>query len=339
MAACGSSTGRTDGALLVDRRVGLVSARGKGWSRALLFLGAAVSVAGNVRHAMLPPKPFEDSTAAAWRAHAATVDYTPVPEAVIWAALVVLASWMSLEAIVRIRWDTHRVWGWVIKILMAITVFAVAIYASYGHLSALLFYAGQDWLVVLVGPALPDGMMLLGTAGLLLAGIGERAGESAPRGPSMAARVAALRAEALAVKSAALGQSEDIPAGRDKDLTEPTPPADAPSDTWTDIGDKDMSAAPFRPEGRPTEIRTDLQDMARRIRAERDNTLGTALDGDIPADKPARKPRPVSWDKDRATALIKDTVMNDQDIALEVGVSSKTIQRLRRDIRESLGLS
>lgn len=294
---------------------------GKGWSRALLFVGAAASLSANVRHSFIPPKP-DGASAERWREYAAAyVDYAPAPESVVWAALVVLAAWMSLEAIVRIRWDSHRVWGWLIKGLLSLSVFAVALWASYGHGSSLLEYAGEDKFMIMFGPLLPDGMMLLGTAGLLLAGVRDK---DTAKGPSLAERVRVLRTTAVDTVAAARGQGTDVVAS----LLVPMSP-DMPLDTDTkDMWTSGVVPTPLSSIAQVMSGTTDTVDM---------DMLPVGMD--TPTQDKTTSKRAVSWDKDKATDMIKDTVMNDADIAAAVGVSSKTIQRLRKAIRAELGLS
>jgi hypothetical protein len=298
--------------------------KGRGWSRALLAVGAIASLSANVRHSFIPPKPG-DVTAERWREYAAAyTDYSPAPESVVWAALVVLATWMSLEAIVRIRWDGHRLLGFVVKALLSVTVFAVALVASYNHMTSLLEYAGAGWFEVTFGPALPDGMMVLGTAGLIVDSFLKDT--PADKGPSLAARVAALRATTVDTIAAAKGADMDkaLVVHTDK-IVAVDNYRDAPE--FTDLSPiaQVVSGTSDRIEWVPP-----TQDVSSSVPSDMDMDMLPVLPVDM--DKPARKTRAVSWDKAKAVSLL-DTA-TDKEIGAEVGVSYKSIQRLRRPVSQ-----
>jgi hypothetical protein len=177
---------------------------GRRWARALLGTGAGASLAGNLGHTYLPPLPTSGTSALGWRIYAESVDYSPHPFAVAWSALVVVAAFLALESFARIPWRA-RIGDWLVKTLGLGVIALVALVVSYRHLAGLLTFLGEDGVIVAVGPLVPDGMMLLGTAGLLLT---RGAIESAEPRVSLAARVANVRAEAIAVRGALAGQGE-----------------------------------------------------------------------------------------------------------------------------------
>lgn len=337
---------------------------GAGWSRALLFLGAAASLTANVRHSFIPPRPTEETTARGWQIYAQSVDYTPAPDTVVWAALVVLAAWLSLEVITRVSWDHARVWGWLIKFLTAVSVFSVAVIASYLHQRDLLMFMGENEIMILIGPLLPDGMMLLGTAGLILARV--RTGQTEDKGPSLAARVAAMRTSAVDTIAAARGQdtpaavhTDTLPDGRtvdivdnrivglgrtvsmDKDTTavlsgvlDMSPSRDM--DTTEDIGDVVQSVSMDKPIGDKPVSRTrttsvDKDKLTAALSTGTDNELAVLFGVSY---KTVQRHR-----RDIVEGLIKDTIMNDDQISAETGMRVKSVAGVRRGVRAELGLS
>jgi hypothetical protein len=140
------------------------TADGRGVAFAGLVVGVAVSVAGNVAHAFVPPP----DAAPGWGPPVGLVLSAPAWPLILFLAVEVMLQvpWPSAWYYAAVRWGGLSV------------VALVAGYISYQHLSALLTYWGEDALTTPVGPVVlnaadlgpfaVDGLMVM-CAGALLA--------------------------------------------------------------------------------------------------------------------------------------------------------------------------
>lgn len=197
---------------------------------------------------------------------------------------------------------------------------AIAMYSSYGHIRAVLLWAGQDPFTAGFGPIAVDVMAIFCAVVLLSAAERDTAPDAADTAPAdvldMVAgwtppHVPAPRPASLSPDTARC--PDTVPAEWTPD-TEDAWTSDAPVSPAVDMSAPDMSE-PLVSVSAVSPVRQDT------------DTAPVQVDTDTPA-------RPVSWDRDKAIDLIMDTDKSNADIAAEVGIGDKTIQRLRRDIRD-----
>jgi hypothetical protein len=126
--------------------VGEVSS-GRTWAYAGLIFGAAGSVAANVGHALVEPKD-------------APADWEPQLGAVAWGVAVAVALLISVEVLARADWPDTKGWR-AVRYAGGGVVGLVAAAASYLHLSDLLALWHESQVIVIGGPAIVDGLMVL----------------------------------------------------------------------------------------------------------------------------------------------------------------------------------
>jgi len=130
---------------------------GRVWAWLLLTMGGTVSMAVNVGHAHVQAAAVGDGQGLAGWA---------VVWAMAWAVLVPVMLWAAVKGATVIAWPAQRrwaVWRW----LGVAPVVGLAGYMSWSHMSGLLRWLGEDWLVCLLAWLAVDGLMLLGAGGLL----------------------------------------------------------------------------------------------------------------------------------------------------------------------------
>jgi hypothetical protein len=130
---------------------------GRVWAWLLLLLGGVVSMAVSIGHAHVQAASVGDGHGPAGSA---------VAWAVAWAVLVPVMLAAAVRAVTVIRWPQQRRWA-VVRFCATVPVAALAGYMSWSHMSGLLLWLGEDWLVCVLAWLAVDGLMLLGTAGLL----------------------------------------------------------------------------------------------------------------------------------------------------------------------------
>jgi hypothetical protein len=133
---------------------------GRRWAYTGITLGGTVSVAANVAHSFVPPA-------------GAPVGWRPQTGAVIGAIVWPVFLFAAIEILARTAWPPGWRW-WLLRYAGLLPVAAVAAIVSYRHLSGLLAFYGEDRLVVTIGPAAVDGLMVMAT-GALLADLSHRA--------------------------------------------------------------------------------------------------------------------------------------------------------------------
>lgn len=129
---------------------------GRAWSTFGFAVGIAASIAANIAHAFVVPK-------------GAPANWHPQLGAVFTAAFWPSAVVISIEVISRVQWA--RRWYWTLVRFVGLGVVAtIAALISYGHLSALLRFYGEDDLSSALGPLVVDGLMVICSAALLAIG-------------------------------------------------------------------------------------------------------------------------------------------------------------------------
>jgi Protein of unknown function (DUF2637) len=155
---------------------------GRGWAYFVLLLGGTASVVGNIAHTVMA-----ESDTSLW---------LRVPLAAFWPVLLL----GCIELLARAPWDNVP-WHWLARLFGIPAVAGVAAVVSFIHLSKLMRIAGEVHAVSIAGPLAIDGAMVMATVALLATRPG---GPEAVR-TTLAQRVAAVRANAVAVRSAASG--------------------------------------------------------------------------------------------------------------------------------------
>lgn len=130
---------------------------GRAWAWLLLLLGGSVSLAVNVGHAHVQAAAEGDGQG---------LQTWAVGWAMAWAVLVPVMLFAAVRAVTVIRWPHQRRWAlW--RWCGVVPAAALAGYMSWSHMSGLLRWLGEDWLVCVLAWLAVDGLMLLGTGGLL----------------------------------------------------------------------------------------------------------------------------------------------------------------------------
>jgi hypothetical protein len=157
--------------------VGTALPTGRGWAYTGAILGITVSVTANIAHALIPTHPHTGS--------------------VLFAAFWPMFLFVAIEILSRVQWP--RGFGWaLIRFggLSAVAVFAAVV--SYGHLSGLLTYYGEDTITSTFGPLAVDGLMVMAT-GALIATSRTRQATPAPATTVIRAPVRVVQDEAATV--------------------------------------------------------------------------------------------------------------------------------------------
>lgn len=127
---------------------------GRRWAYACAQLGGAASIAANIAHSFVPPASAEPG-------------WMPQPGAVISSVFWPVALFFAIEAIARVAW-TRGWWVGFIRYFGLTLVALVAAVVSYLHLSGLLASYGASDFEIYVGPLAVDGLMIIGTAALII---------------------------------------------------------------------------------------------------------------------------------------------------------------------------
>lgn len=140
---------------------------GRSWSTFGFAIGIGASIAANVAHSYVRP------------AHA-PAGWAPQPGAIVAAAFWPIALVISIEVISRVQWP-HR-WYWALIRYVGLSAVAlIAAVISYGHLSALMRFYGEDSLSSTIGPLAVDGLMVVCSGALLAIGENIRRAAESPR--------------------------------------------------------------------------------------------------------------------------------------------------------------
>lgn len=129
---------------------------GRGSAYIGAVLGAFVSIAANIAHSYIPPA-------------GASADWSPKGGAVGMAIFWPVALGVVIEVAARISWPK----GWrflLLRLVGLLPVAGVAAVVSYRHLSGLLRYYDEDSVTVTFGPVAVDGLMLICTTAIIVAG-------------------------------------------------------------------------------------------------------------------------------------------------------------------------
>lgn len=176
----------------------------------------------------------------------------------------------------------------------------LAALVSYRHLRGLMLSDGEGALEASVGPIVIDGLMLMATLGLLLT------------------RPQTEQEEAPAIQHLTVAQPTEIP-------------ADVPMFTLADM----------LPQPQPHRELSAWETVEVRQIPTPTHTVQPYGPHPLIEQKPKpRTPRNTKWDRELAVELIKNSGLNDHEIAAKVtemsgSVSYKTIQRLRKSLAES----
>lgn len=129
---------------------------GRAWAWLLLTMSGGVSLLVNVGHVYVQGAAVGDGQGPAGWA---------IVWAMAWAVLVPLMLFVALRGATVIRWPGRRwsLWRW----CGVAPVAALAGYMSWSHMSGLLRWLGEDWLVCLLAWLAQVGLMLLGVGGVL----------------------------------------------------------------------------------------------------------------------------------------------------------------------------
>jgi len=286
---------------------------GRRWAYLTMLVMLALSIAGNL-------------------AHTNYINPDPTVRMLVYAIMWPLLVWAGVELFVRIPWPHTLVaqlirWG-------GVTVPAgIAGLVSYRHLRGLLKADGEDSIVYTFGPLAVDGLMLMSTLGLLLTrAVADKAENIAPitRDDSMfLARIKGLEQQLQARDTfTAVGATTD---GATK-----APSIEAP-------------AVPASPEVREHEQTLKLAEVLPQPVSAPPAIPGLDLGKPQPlpgwtapstVTAPVKKPRAArkAWDEARARELTLGGKTK-AEVAAEVGVDAKTIQRLRARMIEAGELS
>lgn len=246
---------------------------GRGWAYFGLLLGLAGSTTGNVANTVLT----QTDVPLALR----------VPFAVAWPVW----TWVGIEVLTRTQW--RRSWPhWIARLILMGPTTLVAAFVSYLHLHHVMLLAGEPGLAQAVGPLAVDGTLFGCTVALLVTRRKMNELDDQATKLTLAERVAAMRATALAVKDAALtGETQQA---------DPAP-AEVPAEDIVDaelVPVTNVPAVPVLP-ALPTQRGP------------------VALRG--------------SWDVAKAVQMIL-AGERDEAVATAVGVGAKMVQRTRRAV-------
>jgi hypothetical protein len=133
---------------------------GRRWAYIGAALGGTVSIAANIAHSYVPPTDLAPRLAQDW---------SPNIGAVIGAMFWPVALFVATEILTRVAWPSG--WAWqLVRWLGMLPVAAVAALVSYRHLSGLLDFYGEEWIVRILGPLAVDGLMVMATGAILATG-------------------------------------------------------------------------------------------------------------------------------------------------------------------------
>ncbi|GIG57763.1 hypothetical protein Lfu02_21350 [Longispora fulva] len=137
---------------------------GRVWAYIGALLGGSVSIAANVAHSFVQPRPT--GAGPDW---IPSPEWAPEPGAVVGATFWPVALFVVIEILARVPWPEGARWV-VARVCGLLPVALVAAVVSYRHLSGLLGHYGEDPLTVVIGPFAVDGLMVVATGAIIALG-------------------------------------------------------------------------------------------------------------------------------------------------------------------------
>ncbi|GIG03244.1 hypothetical protein [Catellatospora citrea] len=133
-----------------------ITTRGRGWAYAGTIIGGGLSIAANVMHSFIPPVN-------------AAADWAPEPGAVVFSTFWPICLFIAVEVLARVVWPKGALYV-AIRFGGLIPIAYVAFSVSYGHMSSLFKHWGEDEHTQMFGPIAIDGLMVIGSAALMVIG-------------------------------------------------------------------------------------------------------------------------------------------------------------------------
>lgn len=272
---------------------------GRRWAYVTMLAMLTLSVAGNISHTL-------------------HVNPDPSIRALVYAVAWPVMVWAGVELFVRVPWQavlTHRLVRWVGILLVA----AIAGLVSYRHLRGLLIADGEEWTVYTFGPLAVDGLMLMSTLALLLTrSLGKDVEEVAPAAQDTT-QMDALLAELAALK-ASLTAPVAIETPAPAAITAEPVAKDEPTMTLAQVTTPSPAPQPELP----------VLDAPKPLPGW--TAPATAADVAPVSPAPAGAARRTKLTPDQE-AKAKQLILDGRtkaDVAATVGVSAKTVQRIRQ---------
>lgn len=133
-----------------------ITTRGRGWAYAGTIIGGGLSIAANVMHSFIAPAD-------------APVGWSPSIGAVVFSVFWPVLLFVAVEILARVVWPKGVLYT-AIRFGGLIPIAYVAFTVSYVHMSSLFAHWGEDKLTQMFGPIAIDGIMVMGSAALMVIG-------------------------------------------------------------------------------------------------------------------------------------------------------------------------
>lgn len=133
-----------------------ITTRGRGWAYAGTVIGGGLSIAANIMHSFIPPAN-------------APADWKPAIGAVVFSTFWPVLLFIAVEILARVVWPKGWVWT-TLRFGGLIPIAWVAFSVSYGHMSSLFKHWGEDENTQMLGPIAIDGLMVVGSAAIMVIG-------------------------------------------------------------------------------------------------------------------------------------------------------------------------